>query len=103
MLTRLFRKASGRSVGARVELLEYRGGSDGRVCFMRRRIGALLSVAALAAVGVAASPASADPPTCPPGTGFTAAISHPGYPTSASHGGQQNPAFENAFHAPGCP
>ena len=25
------------------------------------------------------------------------------YPTSVSHGGQQNPAFENAFHAPGCP
>ena len=71
--------------------------------FMRRRIGALLSVAALAAVGVAASPASADPPTCPPGTGFTASISHPGYATSVSHGGAQNPAFENAFHAPGCP
>ena len=71
--------------------------------FMRRRIGALLSVAALAAVGVAATPASADPPICPPGTGFTAAVSHRGYTTSGSHGGQQNPAFENAFHAPGCP
>src|SRR3954462_13074114 len=70
---------------------------------MRLRIGVLLSVAALAAVGVAAGPASAESPTCPPGTGFTAAISHPGYPTSVSHGGQQNPAFENAFHAPGGP
>ena len=75
---------------------------EGCVC-MRRRIGALLSVAALAAVGVAASPASAEPPTCPPGTGFTASVSHPGYVTSVSHGGAQNPAFENAFHAPGCP
>ena len=71
--------------------------------FMSRRIGALLSVAALAAVGVAASPATAEPPICPPGTGFTASVSHPGYPTSVSHGGAQNPAFENAFHAPGCP
>jgi hypothetical protein len=33
VLTPLFRKASGRSVGAKAELLEYRGGSDGRVCF----------------------------------------------------------------------
>ena len=70
---------------------------------MRRRIGALLSVAALAAVGVAASPASAEPPTCPPGTGFTASISHDGIATAVSHGGAQNTAFENAFHAPGCP
>ena len=70
---------------------------------MRRRIGALLSVAALAAVGVVASPASAEPPTCPPGTGFTAVISHPGFPTAVSHGGEQNDAFGNAFHAPGCP
>ena len=70
---------------------------------MGRRLGVLLSTAALATVGVAASPASAGPPICPPGTGFTAAVSHPGYATSISHGGQQNPAFENAFHAPGCP
>jgi hypothetical protein len=70
---------------------------------MRRRIGALVSVGALAALGVTANLASADAPTCPPGTGFTAAVNHPGYATSVSHGGQQNPAFENAFHAPGCP
>jgi hypothetical protein len=69
---------------------------------MRRRLAALLLVGALAAVGVAASPASAEPPSCPPGTGFTASISHPGIPTAESHGGAQNPAFENAFHAPGC-
>jgi len=62
-----------------------------------------MSVAALATVGVAASPASAEPPVCPPGTGFTAAVSHPGYPTSLDHGGQQNDSFGNAFHAPGCP
>ncbi len=70
---------------------------------MLRSKQAAAAAAAAVVLSVAASPASADPPTCPPGTGFTAAISHPGYPISVSHGGQQNPAFENAFHAPGCP
>lgn len=45
---------------------------------MKRLLAVASSVAAIAAVGLTAGPASAAPPACGPQTGFDAANTHPG-------------------------